>query len=150
MTKFLNPTIDDFSISLKDEHKDIQELARDFANNEISPIANKIDQEDCPICMESLQDLLDKETLSDQILRPDQYRTVNPKTPGDVQSVYQAAKLLLSSQAQYHRPRVGRRCSRRWRRSSTRHLLHRSQDRFRLQGRGVARQPPRQRRRGGG
>ena len=46
MTKFLNPTIDDFSISLKDEHKDIQELARDFANNEISPIANKIDQED--------------------------------------------------------------------------------------------------------
>ena len=46
MTKFLNPTIDDFSISLKDEHKDIQELARDFANNEIGPIANKIDAED--------------------------------------------------------------------------------------------------------
>ena len=46
MTKFLNPTIDDFSISLKDEHKDIQELARDFANNEIGPIAHKIDAED--------------------------------------------------------------------------------------------------------
>ena len=46
MTKFLNPTIGDFSISLKDEHKDIQELAREFANNEISPIAHKIDEED--------------------------------------------------------------------------------------------------------
>ena len=46
MTKFLNPTIGDFSISLKDEHKDIQELAREFANNEIGPIAHKIDEED--------------------------------------------------------------------------------------------------------
>ena len=46
MTKFLNPTVDDFSIYLKEEHKEIQDLARDFAINEITPIANKIDKDD--------------------------------------------------------------------------------------------------------
>ena len=46
MTKFLHPSINDFSINLKPEHQEIQELARTFANNEIAPIANQIDQED--------------------------------------------------------------------------------------------------------
>jgi|TARA_B100001179_G_scaffold224111_1_gene202454 alkylation response protein AidB-like acyl-CoA dehydrogenase len=46
LTKFLNPDATDFSISLRDDHKEIQELARDFATNEVAPIANKIDEED--------------------------------------------------------------------------------------------------------
>ena len=46
MTNFLHPSINDFSINLKPEHKEIQELARTFADNEIAPIANQIDQED--------------------------------------------------------------------------------------------------------
>ena len=35
--------------------------------------------------------------LSDQILTPDQYRTVDPKTYGDVGSVRQAAEILLTA-----------------------------------------------------
>ena len=51
-----------------------------------------------PVLLDIPRDLLDNETLSDQILTPDQYRTVNPKTFGDIQSVKQAAELLIASE----------------------------------------------------
>jgi len=51
-----------------------------------------------PVLLDIPRDLLDQETLPDQMLSPDQYRTVNPKTPGDVQAVNLAAKLLLSAE----------------------------------------------------
>ena len=46
MPTFFHSSINDFSIKLKPEHQEIQELARTFATNKIAPIANKIDQED--------------------------------------------------------------------------------------------------------
>ena len=52
-----------------------------------------------PVLLDIPRDLLDNETLSDQILTPDQYRTVNPKTFGDIQSVKQAAELLIASES---------------------------------------------------
>ena len=52
-----------------------------------------------PVLLDIPRDLLDNETLSDQILTPDQYRTVNPKTFGDIQSVKQAAELLVASES---------------------------------------------------
>ena len=50
-----------------------------------------------PVLLDIPRDLLDNEALSDQILTPDQYRTVDPKTFGDVGSVRQAAEILLSA-----------------------------------------------------
>ena len=51
----------------------------------------------CPVLLDIPRDLLDNEVLSDQILTPDQYRTVDPKTFGDVGSVRQAAEILLTA-----------------------------------------------------
>ena len=50
-----------------------------------------------PVLLDIPRDLLDNEVLSDQILTPDQYRTVDPKTFGDVGSVRQAAEILLTA-----------------------------------------------------
>ena len=50
-----------------------------------------------PVLLDIPRDLLDNEVLSDQILTPDQYRTVEPKTFGDVGSVRQAAEILLTA-----------------------------------------------------
>ena len=50
-----------------------------------------------PVLLDIPRDLLDNEALSDQILTPDQYRTVDPKTFGDVGSVRQAAEILLAA-----------------------------------------------------
>ena len=50
-----------------------------------------------PVLLDIPRDLLDNEALSDQILTPDQYRTVDPKTFGDVGSVRQAAEILLTA-----------------------------------------------------
>ena len=50
-----------------------------------------------PVLLDIPRDLLDNEVLSDQILTPDQYRTVAPKTFGDVGSVRQAAEILLTA-----------------------------------------------------
>ena len=50
-----------------------------------------------PVLVDIPRDLLDNEVLSDQILTPDQYRTVDPKTFGDVGSVRQAAEILLTA-----------------------------------------------------
>ena len=50
-----------------------------------------------PVLLDIPRDLLDNEALSDQILTPDQYRTVEPKTFGDVGSVRQAAEILLTA-----------------------------------------------------
>ena len=50
-----------------------------------------------PVLLDIPRDLLDNEALSDQILTPDQYRTVAPKTFGDVGSVRQAAEILLTA-----------------------------------------------------
>ena len=51
-----------------------------------------------PVLLDIPRDLLDKETLSDEMLSPDQYRTVNPRISGDLQAVSQAANLLLSAE----------------------------------------------------
>ena len=50
-----------------------------------------------PVLLDIPRDLLDNEVLSDQILTPDQYRTVDPKTFGDVGSERQAAEILLTA-----------------------------------------------------
>ena len=50
-----------------------------------------------PVLLDIPRDLLDNAALSDQILTPDQYRTVDPKTFGDVGSVRQAAEILLTA-----------------------------------------------------
>ena len=50
-----------------------------------------------PVLLDIPRDLLDNEALSDQILPPDQYRTVDPKAFGDVGSVRQAAEILLTA-----------------------------------------------------
>ena len=50
-----------------------------------------------PVLLDIPRDLLDNEALSDQILTPDQYRTVDPKTFGDVGAVRQAAEILLAA-----------------------------------------------------
>ena len=50
-----------------------------------------------PVLLDIPRDLLDNETLSDEMLSPDQYRAVDPKTSGDIQAVNQAAQLLLSA-----------------------------------------------------
>ena len=50
-----------------------------------------------PVLLDIPRDLLDNEVLSDQILTPDEYRTVDPKTYGDVGSVRQAAVILLTA-----------------------------------------------------
>ena len=50
-----------------------------------------------PVLLDIPRDLLDNEVLSDQILTPDQYRTVDPKTFGDVGSLRQAAEILLTA-----------------------------------------------------
>ena len=50
-----------------------------------------------PVLLDIPRELLDNEVLSDQILTPDQYRTVDPKTFGDVGSVRQAAEILLTA-----------------------------------------------------
>lgn len=42
----LEPSISDYHIQLKPEHQEIQELAREFARNEIAPVADSIDKED--------------------------------------------------------------------------------------------------------
>jgi len=42
----LEPSISDYQIQLKPEHQEIQELAREFARNEIAPVADSIDKED--------------------------------------------------------------------------------------------------------
>ena len=52
-----------------------------------------------PVLLDIPRDLLDKKTLSDQILSPNQYRTVNPKNSGDIQSVTQAARILLAAES---------------------------------------------------
>ena len=51
-----------------------------------------------PVLLDIPRDLLDKETLSDEMLNPGQYRTVNPKVSGDLNAVQQAAELLLSAE----------------------------------------------------
>ena len=51
-----------------------------------------------PVLLDIPRDLLDKETLSDEMLSPDQYRTVNPRISGDLHAVSQAANLLLSAE----------------------------------------------------
>ena len=51
-----------------------------------------------PVLLDIPRDLLDNETLSDEMLSPDQYRAVDPKTSGDIQAVNQAAQLLLSAE----------------------------------------------------
>ena len=52
-----------------------------------------------PVLLDIPRDLLDKKTLSDQNLSPNQYRTVNPKNSGDIQSVTQAARILLAAES---------------------------------------------------
>lgn len=42
----LRPSISNYALQLKAEHKEIQELAREFAEKEIAPIADKIDKDD--------------------------------------------------------------------------------------------------------
>ena len=42
----LRPSASEYSLTLGVEHREIQKLARDFAENEIAPIADKIDKED--------------------------------------------------------------------------------------------------------
>lgn len=42
----LRPIVSEYSLTLKDEHREIQRVAREFAENEIGPIADKIDHED--------------------------------------------------------------------------------------------------------
>lgn len=44
--RILSPNANDYSILLRDEHREIQKVAREFAENEIGPIADKIDKED--------------------------------------------------------------------------------------------------------
>ncbi|MEE9283969.1 MAG: acyl-CoA dehydrogenase family protein [Nitrososphaerales archaeon] len=44
--RILEPSISDYHIQLKPEHQEIQELAREFARNEIAPVADSIDKED--------------------------------------------------------------------------------------------------------
>ena len=52
-----------------------------------------------PVLLDIPRDLLDKKTLSNQILSPNQYRTVNPRNSGDIQSVTQAARILLAAES---------------------------------------------------
>jgi len=52
-----------------------------------------------PVLLDIPRDLLDKKTLSDRILSPSEYRTVNPKNSGDIQSVTQAARILLAAES---------------------------------------------------
>jgi len=42
----LRPSVSDYSLTLAEEHREIQKLAREFAENEVGPIADKIDKED--------------------------------------------------------------------------------------------------------
>ena len=42
----LRPSVSEYSLTLSEEHREIQKLAREFAENEIAPIADKIDKED--------------------------------------------------------------------------------------------------------
>ena len=51
-----------------------------------------------PVLLVIPRDLLDTKTLSDEMLNPDQYRTVNPRTSGDQAAVDDAVKLLLSAE----------------------------------------------------
>ncbi len=51
-----------------------------------------------PVLLDIPRDLLDNETLSDEMLSPGQYRAVDPKTSGDIQAVSHAAQLLLSAE----------------------------------------------------
>lgn len=42
----LRPNAAEYSLTLNEEHREIQKIAREFAENEIAPIADKIDKED--------------------------------------------------------------------------------------------------------
>lgn len=44
--KILRPSVSDCTFQLRAEHEEIQALAREFAENEVAPIADKIDKED--------------------------------------------------------------------------------------------------------
>jgi len=40
----LRPNAAEYSLTLSEEHREIQKLAREFSENEIAPIADKIDK----------------------------------------------------------------------------------------------------------